>query len=88
MLCDGEDNLSNITYEQMKKFTSSRSEISLIVIGIGLTAACLDELFDLCRLTRQGFLIQSVQSEDMHVAFQSLSNLIFGTQSIYDERLN
>ena len=62
--------------------------MSLIVIGIGLTAECLNELFDLCRLTRNGFLIQSVFSEDLDVAFQSLSNLIFGNTTIYDERLN
>jgi hypothetical protein len=37
----------------MKKFTSKRPEISLIVIGIGLSLRtdCLEELLDLCRLT-------------------------------------
>ncbi|CAK61368.1 unnamed protein product (macronuclear) [Paramecium tetraurelia] len=90
VLCDGEDNLSNITYERMKKFTSKRPQISLIVIGIGLSLKpdCLDELYDLCRLSQKGFLIESVYSEDLDIAFQSISNLIFGTSSIYDERLN
>ncbi|CAD8116567.1 unnamed protein product [Paramecium sonneborni] len=90
VLCDGEDNLSNITFERMKKFTSKRPSISLIVIGIGLSLKpdCLEELYDLCRLSQKGFLIESVYSEDLDIAFQSISNLIFGTSSIYDERLN
>ncbi|KAM3133505.1 hypothetical protein pb186bvf_014347 [Paramecium bursaria] len=55
VLCDGEDNLSNMTQEKMKKFMQKRPDISIIIIGIGLTSETLDELYDLVRFSKNGF---------------------------------
>lgn len=78
VLTDGEDNLSNITQERMKKQLSQHHDISLIIIGIGLSEECLEELNELCRMTPNGMFIHSIQSEDLDIAFQSLTNMIYG----------
>jgi hypothetical protein len=45
-------------------------------VGIALPLECLEELNELCRMTRQGLFISSVMSEDLDIAFQALTNLI------------
>jgi len=39
-------------------------------------------LNDLCRLTKEGFFIQSVESEDVEIAFQSLTNILYGGSAL------
>ena len=53
----------------MKKFMQKRPDISIIIIGIGLTSETLDELYDLVRFSKNGFLIESILNEDLDVAF-------------------
>jgi hypothetical protein len=76
VLTDGEDNLSNISKKKMEALISRYSDISLIVIGVALNPDCSEELNDLCRRTKEGFFINSIESEDVDIAFQSLANVL------------
>jgi hypothetical protein len=82
VLSDGEDNISSISKKKMEKLVKKYSEISLIVIGVAINPDCSEELNDLCRLTKEGFFISSVESEDVDIAFQSLANLIYGSSAL------
>lgn len=62
----------------MKKYMSLYPEVSLIVIGIALPIESLTELNELSKMSKEGFFIESIESEDLDIAFQSLTNLIFG----------
>lgn len=45
---------------------------------MALNPDCSEELNDLCRLTKEGFFISSIESEDVDIAFQSLANIMYG----------
>jgi hypothetical protein len=41
----------------MKKVLTSLPDASLIIIGIALAEECIEELNDLCRMTKEGLFI-------------------------------
>lgn len=58
-----------MSYRKMERLLSSHADISLIIIGIALPIECMEELNGLCRMTKQGLFIQSIESEDLDIAF-------------------
>lgn len=53
----------------MERLLKKYPDISLIIIGIALPMECKDELNLLCRMTKEGLFIESIESEDLDIAF-------------------
>jgi hypothetical protein len=53
----------------MKKYLSHYPDVSLIIVGVGLDSEKNDELNDLCKMTKDVFFLQSIESEDLDIAF-------------------
>lgn len=53
----------------MERLLQAQSDISLIIIGVALPDDCKNDLNELCRMTRNGLFIESVDSEDLDIAF-------------------
>ena len=80
-LTDGDDNESRITFEQVYKKLQRTPDVNLIIIGLGLQAALKKKLSYLCRSTTDGLFLDSPTQEDLNVAFQALSNIVFGFET-------
>jgi len=82
-LTDGDDNESRISYEQIFK-QLARSDVSLIIIGLALHPAVGPRLRYLCSATRDGVFIESATPESLEVAFQAVSDIIYGQEFVIE----
>lgn len=88
-LTDGEDNASKINPDKIT-LQLEQLNINLIIVGIGLQKDCIQTLQSLIKNNRGAF-IESVESKDLSIAFQAISNLINGNQAqlnIVEESFN
>jgi tetratricopeptide (TPR) repeat protein len=76
-LTDGDDNESRITYDQVYK-RLQRSDVNLVIVGLGLHQAVIQKLTMLCRVSQNGMFIESPEAQDLDVAFQAMSDIIYG----------
>ncbi|KRX08864.1 hypothetical protein PPERSA_08968 [Pseudocohnilembus persalinus] len=74
-LTDGDDTCSTVSQKKVRRLLKSE-EIGLIIVGIALNQAQTESLTELCVKTHDGAFIQSVESNDLHIALQSISNLV------------
>lgn len=79
-LSDGDDNESKIEYPQIYK-KLARSDANLVIVGLALHQAVIPKLKRLCSATKDGVFIES-PTEDLDVAFQAMSDIIYGQDLI------
>lgn len=82
-LTDAEDNTSNFTIKKVKSLFKA-SDINLIIVGMGLSASLATDLKDLCKSTKDGVFIESPNNNDLDVAFESISQIIYGQNLIIE----
>lgn len=82
-ITDGEDNAS------LKKLRSIKEElnkfnINLIIVGMALPKAFASILSDLCKATKDGVFIETPNNDDLDVAFEAISNIVYGQNFIVE----
>lgn len=82
-LTDGEDNLSKISVETIK-IKLKKKGINLIIIGLGLHNEIIGNLSDLCKTTKDGVFIETPNNDDLDIAFEAISEVIYGTNFIVE----
>jgi len=82
-LTDGEDNLSRISAEVIKKKLKQKG-INLIIIGLGLGNKTVGNLSELCKATTDGVFIETPNNDDLDIAFEAISEVIYGTNFIVE----
>lgn len=82
-LTDGEDNSSLAALRDIKKRLKAR-EVNLIVVGMGLSQKLARELKGLCQATKDGTFVESPNNNDLDVAFEAISQRIFGENVIVE----
>ena len=82
-LTDGEDNSSLMTLKNIKNKLKS-SDINLIIVGMGLSKKLAKDLKDLCKYTKDGVFIESPNNDDLDVAFEAISHIIYGQNLIVE----
>ena len=82
-LTDGEDNSSQETLKNIKTSLKA-SEINLIIVGMGLSKNLTKILKDLCKSTKDGAFIESPNNDDLDVAFEAISQIIYGENLIVE----
>ncbi len=78
-LTDGDDNESRVSFEQTFK-KLARSDVNLIIIGLALHASIIPKLSYLCKSTKEGLFIESVNTNSLDMAFQAASDIIYGNE--------
>jgi len=61
-----------------------RSNINLVIVGLGLHQTVIPKLKALCNATSEGVFIESPETEDLDVAFQAMSDIIYGQDLIIE----
>ena len=82
-ITDGEDNAS------LKKMRSIKEElnkfnINLIIVGMALPKTYASTLSDFCKATKDGVFIESPNNDDLDVAFEAISNIVYGQNFIVE----
>ncbi len=62
--------------------------MNFIIIGLGLDKNIIPALRELCRATAEGVFIESPQSNDLEIAFQSITDTIYGASDFIVESFN
>ena len=58
--------------------------INLIIIGLGLHNEIIGSLSDLCKTTKDGVFIETPNNDDLDIAFEAISEVIYGTNFIVE----
>ena len=82
-LTDGEDNFSKISAETIKKKLKKKG-INLIIVGLGLGAESVGSLSELCKATKDGVFIETPNNDDLDIAFEAISEIIYGPNFIVE----
>lgn len=82
-LTDGDDNESRVSYEQTYR-RLARSDATLVIIGLALVKGVAPRLSYLCKATENGFFIESANNETLELAFQTVSDVIYGQETIIE----
>ena len=82
-LTDGEDNCSKISAEAIKQKLKQRG-INLIIIGLGLSPENVANLSELCKATKDGVFIETPNNDDLDIAFEAISEIIYGPNFIVE----
>ena len=82
-LTDGEDNSSLLSLKTIKNKLKT-SDINLIIVGMGLSKNLTKDLKDLCKFTKDGAFIESPNNDDLDVAFEATSQIIYGQNLIVE----
>lgn len=82
-LTDGDDNFSKISAETVKKKLKKRG-INLIIVGLGLGFETVGILSELCKATKDGVFIETPNNNDLDIAFEAISEIIYGPNFIVE----
>ena len=63
----------------------SNSDINLIIVGLALDEKIIPLLRELCLATTEGVFIETPVSNDLDIAFQSITDIIYGTSDLIIE---
>ena len=82
-LTDGED-----TYSQHKiwdiRDKIKKNNVNLIIVGMGLPLEFVNPLSELCKTTKDGVFIESPNNDDLDIAFEAISEIIYGPNFIVE----
>lgn len=60
----------------------------MIIVGLGLDQKIIPLLRELCLATPEGVFIETPTNNDLEIAFQSITDIIYGTSDIIIESWN
>lgn len=82
-LTDGED-----TYSQHKiwdiREKIKKINVNLIIVGMGLPLEFVNPLSELCKTTKDGVFIESPNNDDLDIAFEAISQIVYGPNFIVE----
>lgn len=82
-LTDGEDNCSKLSADFIKKQLKYKG-INLIIVGLGLGNESIPILSELCKATNDGVFIETPNNDDLDIAFEAISDIIYGPNFIVE----